>query len=37
MGAIVAFLYASTYPKKVNFVIALDALKPKVFGAKMSS
>ena len=37
MGAIVSFLYASTYPEKVNFVIALDALKPKVFGPKMSS
>lgn len=37
MGAIVSFFYASVYPEKINFVIAIDALKPKVFDAKMSS
>ena len=34
MGAIISFLYAATYPEKINFVVAVDALKPKIFDPK---
>lgn len=28
MGAILVFIFSSAYPEKVNFAIAIDALKP---------
>ncbi|GAB0091741.1 Alpha/Beta hydrolase fold [Sergentomyia squamirostris] len=30
LGAILSFVYAGLFPEKVEFVIALDALKPKI-------
>lgn len=35
MGAIISFLYASLLPDKINFVIAIDTLKPLVRSARM--
>ena len=28
MGAVQSFLFSSAYPDRVNFVVAIDALKP---------
>lgn len=35
MGAILSFLYASIFPSNVNFVIAIDTLKPLVRSTQM--
>ena len=30
MGSVLSFMFASVFPEKVNFVIAIDALKPHI-------
>ena len=30
MGAVLTFMFASVFPERVNFVIAIDALKPHI-------
>ncbi|GAB0091742.1 hypothetical protein DMENIID0001_066120 [Sergentomyia squamirostris] len=35
IGAIAGFVYAGLYPDKVDFLVAMDALKPQISGSKV--
>lgn len=37
MGAILCFLYSTTFPNNVNLVCALDTLKPQVYDGRVSA